>query len=423
LSLLDIDFSNIGNSERISGAGWGGAEADHRWMVGVESELRLPDLDLVDHRLTFATFPYCPGDDPRPQRLQVLVNDIVVLPPTDFREHSKRSIVLPAAALRPHGNIIKFLHPDGRAPLNSQDKRELSFAMFWLTLDRLTADSSAVPIVLVCGTELAHAVFQIVENFQEIKRLFEFRFLWTHADRPLPDRLPSIDAERIRFVWLDASTALSIVPALRAIMPTSAQLVRFPLPRVSALWPTRGRDARSKPELLYPAGRYPAIDVVAASLANADLPDDLLYAKYLAETASVGVAAMRRYDMDRVRWHVADRDADISLANFIETRFFDERMFVTPVGAAPRLIEKLFQTCLGSVQTDVDDVASLYTASVQMLNRYIGPFGVEWPISPIVATALGLKWYSDSLEFRFGNNYWNFREFILRYIRWSHYIP
>jgi len=392
-------------------------------MIGEQSYLHLPDLDLADYRLTFAASPYIPGGDPRPQRLTMVVNDTVVLPVLEVREHIKRAVAIPATALRPRGNVVTFLHPDGRVPVDSADKRVLSFAMFWLTLERPEGSNAGRPIGLICGSEHAFTLFQIADNFQELKQSFEFRYLSRNVtEAQLADRLPAEYADRVGFIWMEAASARQFLPRIQPRVPSAVQLVRFPVPHVSSLWPTRGNDPRSKPEPLYPGGRYPAIDSVAAALAGSDLPDDALYAKYLANAAKVGVSAERRYDLDRVRWRLADRDADVSLAPFIERRFHDERMFVAPNHAAALLLAKMFEACLAGAHPQIDDLGTICAASHQMLHGYLGPFNMQWPISPPVAQALGLTWYSDTFKFRFGNNLLTFREFLLRYIRWSHYI-
>lgn len=117
--------------------GWSAAEAEHRWMLGLESVLLLPPLPPGRAFTLLLDFmPHIRPNWPR-QRLIVFVND------TPAGEHDLTStsfagFVLPGAALRRDGtDRLRFLHPDARTPhalAGIDDRRLLSVALLGLKI-------------------------------------------------------------------------------------------------------------------------------------------------------------------------------------------------------------------------------------------------------------------------------------------------
>ena len=75
---------------------------------------------------------------------------------------------------------------------------------------------------------------------------------------------------------------------MHAFRPTNARTITFPSLNMLALWPFTGIDHRLKKEPLYPVGRYPWPDYLAAEMdPHGEIVDDEeLFQRYMNASAA-----------------------------------------------------------------------------------------------------------------------------------------
>ena len=135
--LIDWHFGHSGNMAAPLGDGWAAAEAEHRWMLGLESIVLLPNLPArKDFTLLLTVIPHVRLHLIR-QRLILFVNDAPV-GEYEVTQTSYLGFRLPSGPLRRDGtDRLRLLHPDGRPPSaisDHPDRRWLSLALVRLRI-------------------------------------------------------------------------------------------------------------------------------------------------------------------------------------------------------------------------------------------------------------------------------------------------
>lgn len=128
-----VEFGRDGNAAGFVGGGWSYPEAALRWMIGEESELRLPGFadGGVGARLCLHVLPHVWGEVLPRQRLEIFVNGLAV-GAFEVRAEMVLECAIPAGVLRGGDeNIVRLRHPDFAAPVQvsgSPDTRLLAVA-------------------------------------------------------------------------------------------------------------------------------------------------------------------------------------------------------------------------------------------------------------------------------------------------------
>jgi hypothetical protein len=186
-TMLTIDFGAEGNSEEFAGEGWSGSRNGFRWMIGVESELRLgQDLINGDYIIDLDLNPFVRSPALPSQRLTVSVNGIVVGESTVTRR-GRFGYRIPAAALAArHPASIVFTHPDATRPYDigvSNDRRLLAVSVTRLRLLRVRhgAAGQLAGTGGIASSELLRAVnmtpARFILNFESLGDNCEFGVL------------------------------------------------------------------------------------------------------------------------------------------------------------------------------------------------------------------------------------------------------
>ncbi len=140
-----------GNAETYLQSGWVGAEPNHIWSLGQESELCLPlsepqaELAGASHvQLGIALMPYVVDGKLDEQRLTVQVNEVQVFEGA-FAAQRAIFIKVPTEIILKHQPLlIRFAHPDCARPGDlvegSQDMKPLAFAFKELQLKIVPAE-------------------------------------------------------------------------------------------------------------------------------------------------------------------------------------------------------------------------------------------------------------------------------------------
>jgi hypothetical protein len=236
--------------------------------------------------------------------------------------------------------------------------------------------------------------------------------------------LPPEALERASLLWEEADAAdVAIRTALRRRLPDTCEIKTFATPRMTALWPFVERDPRNVPEPFHGRGRYPYGDVIGMRLAQHNLPDDVLFDAYmeLSQREMPDLDALLAKDI--AAWDEADAPHDVALADFIEANFRERPIFTTPSAMSGSVScylarQLMMQSPLGE-QLQQNEWRKKFE---HLTCGYIG-WCEELPIHPFVARHFRLRYWTEDLRYRWFDNHWNFRDYMLSYIRWMRWLP
>lgn len=234
----------------------------------------------------------------------------------------------------------------------------------------------------------------------------------------LPDRwLETADVYFEESMVGDANTRR----AIRNALPERCDARSYPTPSMRFLWPFLGPDDRLVAEPpTHNGGRYPNGDRIAARLAGLEgITDDGLFDAYMEQTADAKLDLDADLAADLARWEADDGRHDVKVTPAIRAQFRDQRLFVAPHERAAPVIRAIARQLLetptlmnafdlNAMQAAVDHVTRNWSVSRQ-----------ELPVHPRVAAHFRLGWWSPETRYRILGNRFTFREYIIRYIRWS----
>ncbi len=200
-----------------------------------------------------------------------------------------------------------------------------------------------------------------------------------------------------------------------AVPGRSVRMVRFPWVAAHFLWPHFNEaHPRNTPTWFLPSGPWPAQlgDSVLNRMISQGVGAAEAAARYLDLDLATTARLDRRYEMIIDRQRDRDAQAEMETANYIETRFRDERLFVSPdhpdLGLFLHLACQVYER-LGASSADMARVRS-------MLSRT--PFPLEEsPIHPAVARHFGLRFWRETDRYRHLRSGWfSAAEYYRRYM-------
>ena len=275
----------------------------------------------------------------------------------------------------------------------------------------------AILRVAVGGGRLAWQVSQLLRYIAPFRDRLDVRFIDTGKAPPADGWLDGAA------IYFEESTAESgdTKAAIRAVLPRFCERRQFAAARLHALWPFLGRDKRRAPEPpFYRDGRYVDADGVAATLAGSDLDDDTLFDLYMTvtETAPLDLDAMFAADLDRLR----AEDRDVTVAPFVAANIRDTMLFAAPTERCGAVVKEIVRQLLTTPA--LTEIASPEDAmaGLERLTQGWRAHAREWPVHPRVARHFGLTWWSPDRLYQLGRNSFSFRDYTIRYLRWSPWL-
>ena len=251
-------------------------------------------------------------------------------------------------------------------------------------------------------------------------RLVQFHLIDEGSDSLTPTLLEDVD-----IVWEQLGTDY---PQHRALMhelrPAGAKTITFPSLNMLSLWPFTGMDHRFVKEPLYPAGRYPWPDYVAAELDPRGelVSDQVLFDRYMEATAAKLPDLERRLAMDVARWRERDATCDVKAADHLVQSFRTHQLFYSFARPTPFAIRKIFEQLLAFTVQDTGLLAEAGAELDGLLRFYVGYDMEECPVHPLVAAHFGLQWYDPDGVYRHHSNAFTYRDYIIRYMRFDPYV-
>jgi hypothetical protein len=206
---------------------------------------------------------------------------------------------------------------------------------------------------------------------------------------------------------------------LRQRIPQGCQVVTFPPLSALCLWPFSGSD----PRLAADPTRYPWPDAIGAVLATEDLPDALLFEKYLNLTTQRMPDLDRRLRLDVTRWRATDAISDIKAADWVTQNLTTTRLFHASGHITAEPTRFLLRQLLTRTGLIGPRLAAAAIEEAELLLRYHQGQDFECvPIHPLVAERLHLRFFDPAARYRWHGHEWTFRQYILHYIRWADYL-
>ena len=279
--------------------------------------------------------------------------------------------------------------------------------------------------LLLCGFHHAHQVGTIVSRLLPLRGRIQVERLDPGQDADAI--IASLPAGRLAAadVYFEESMVgnRETKRSLRAALSGRCEVRSFQTPYMTSLWPFLGRDDRLAPEPpIYNGGRYANTDRIAASLAGLEMTDDALFDAYMELTSAAQIDMDALLAADLGRWQAEDSIHDVKLSAFLLGDFRERRLFTTPhERAAAVLKETVLQLLETPTLRHACDPETLRVALDRLTHGWLGS-RQELPVHPRVAEHFGLRWWAPDLRYRMLGNQFTFRDYIVRYIRWSPWL-
>ena len=210
------------------------------------------------------------------------------------------------------------------------------------------------------------------------------------------------------------------------LKPAHAQTVTFPALTMLSLWPLTGFDPRQQGEPLYPAGRYPWTDVVAAKISNSLQSDRYTDAELLSAYRTESVAALpdldRRLAMDEARWNSRDVAVDVAMSGYLMDNFRRTQLFHTYGRPTAEPIRHILDQLIRRTELLSPGAPDAAGELTELAKRNVGYDLESCPIHPRVAAHFGLEWYDPKTIYRHHTNVLSYDQYLIRYMRNASFI-
>ena len=420
-----IDFGN-GLSRRVKDSGWSFQEDGFTWTVGDAAVLSLPARPAGEAgRLMMALRPLTNstlstqrvGVSVAGQRLAELVaSDDCVL-----------EVEIPSGLASVGETVSVVLHlPDATSPNQAglgNDDRKLGVAVKWVRwygAEGQAAEHVGARTVLLVRDHQVSALTTIFNRLESLREHFSVVACSPSVEQ-VRHAVLGLPPGRLAAVWLQRTPEGPDPESLREVVG-GAPIVCFPHLSMELLWPFAGADPRLTAEPpLYPHGRYPYSDAIAAGVAAEGIEaDEAVLARYMTQSEAALPDFSAALGEFAAVLRARDEHCTIKLAGFILGQFQSVRLFHNPHAPTGALIAHL--TCQLAVHggTTPDEVLG---ATLLELDRlvfgYLGLWHDQVPIHPAVAAGYHLRWHDPATQYRWYGNEWTFEDYTLNYLRWA----
>ncbi|HVY15872.1 MAG TPA: WcbI family polysaccharide biosynthesis putative acetyltransferase [Rhodopila sp.] len=430
-------FGSLGNMGPALGTGWS-VEAEFAWTTGPETALTLalPGDDRA-YTVRFDLHPAVFPGSLDSQSLTVAA-DFKVLATFELSGPGSIAIPLPPRLTKGRQRVrLQLLHPQAARPCDhadSPDTRRLGFCFRLGALTVTAADDTTDEATggtaraleslhgLIAGGPTAALLTEIMNKLPCLRGRLGVRAV--DLNGPLDDglaALPQGTLETAMFCWFDEHAGWPDQrAALRARLPGTCEALTFQTPYFRCLWPFLATDPRAHPEPgRYEDARYPRGDRLASALASANLTDDVLWLMYemAAEQEPLDLDTALAKELRRMRQEEASHD--VKVMTFIQERFRQERLFLTPYLPNAGLIREIAWQMLDRPRLHPILPRETLAAQLDALLEGFTPWDTELPIHPRVARHFGLAWWRPDMTYRWFNNHRTHRQYTLDQIRWT----
>lgn len=324
------------------------------------------------------------------------------------------------------------LREQGNVPAADEALQQAAARFHWLFARDTIAEPEALPLpaigrdapirLTVTGFHLSYQISLLFGRMLPFRDRLKVEWINVGMDLDtVRARLPSaaLGATDIHFEESMVGNAATKA-GIRAMLPPGADIRTFPTTNLRVLWPFHGPDPRLVPEPpVYNGGRYVDPDRVVASLVDPTLTDDALFDMYmeLTEAAPLDLDALYRDDLARLL--AEDAGLDVQMASFVADRFHHEMLVAAPHERCTPIVKEVARQLLGTpILREICDL-DIALAGLDRLTIGWRAHNRALPVHPRVARHFDLAWWRPDRLYEYGRNNFGFREYLLRYLRWS----
>ena len=206
-----------------------------------------------------------------------------------------------------------------------------------------------------------------------------------------------------------------IALALRSRLPPGCPVITFPSFVMNSFWPFDCPEPRGLPDPAYPWKRYPFGDMIGLRIAQAGLAGPLAVAAYLDHSLRKMPKLDVRLQRDIDRLHYYDARCDVKLADYVEANFRQHHLFWTEGHISQEGVVELARRVATAARPVLGGSAGR-TEECLAATAFAGMGNLQLPIHPMVADALGLRFWESDMAYHWYSQEWTFYEYIERYI-------
>ena len=280
-------------------------------------------------------------------------------------------------------------------------------------------------VILIYSNCQGIDMIRLLRSSAAVRARYDVRLVQFHLIDEGSDRLTPEVFENVDIVWEQMGSDFpQHREQMHALRPSDAKTITFPSLNMLSLWPFTGMDHRVERDPLYPAGRYPWPDYVAAELdpRGDRVSDEALFQRYMQASAAKMPDLDRRLAMDVARWRERDATCDVKAADHLLENFKTHQLFYTFARPTPYAIRSVFDQLLEQTVEDAGMLTRVRAEMDQLLKFYVGYDMEECPIHPLVANHFQLGWYDPQGLYRHHSNAFTYRDYIIHYMRWAPHL-
>ena len=276
--------------------------------------------------------------------------------------------------------------------------------------------------VIVYGNCQAPYVAQMLSALDDLNDDYRFVYAPNHGlpGEDAAPAVPDIDLRDVALVLMQYEEHDNpAFVALAARLPAGLPTVTFPSMLMNSFWPFECPEPRGTPDPAYPWKRYPCGDMIGLKIAESGIAGPLAVAAYLdlSVRKMPNLAVRLQRDIDRLYRY--DRCCDVRIAEWVESNFRHQHLFWTSGHLAEVGVMELARRIAGAVRPVLGGTAQQADACLARTTGFQGMGGLQLPIHPVVAQALGLSFWQSDLTYRWYTQDWTFYEYIERYIAYD----
>ena len=282
------------------------------------------------------------------------------------------------------------------------------------------------PVIILHGNCQAEFMAGLLSAFPPISSQFKLVYSrsYTSGEETEPPRVPGEDLSLARLALIQSVDFRKGHPFPQ--LPSSCEVVTFPVLALGVLFPFAFLDPRNKPKLPnLPFGPFPIGDKIAFKVTQDGRHGDDAAAEYYRSSLGELATLHRHLEIETARLARLDAQSHVKVADYILDRFREEQLFhhwQHPVGKPMGLLlERIFAT--SDVLRPLATGADFRSLVEPLLDNRLDPFSEDQlPIHPGVAIGLRLNWTGVNPTYRVRAPFsasLTFDQFIRCYMNWD----
>ena len=278
----------------------------------------------------------------------------------------------------------------------------------------MASDRRVVVIYGDCQSQVLHQLASAVPCLSE---RFVFALVTNHADPG--EALPPVPAEvaQAAMLWeqYNEFSDPAMRDAVRAAVPDSCAVTRFPAMLMNAFWPFRTRDKRNVAEPGYPWGRYPLGDKIAEEVGGLGLSPPAGFAEYMKRSLEQMPDLESIVKFERRVTAERDRACDVGMTEFIFDHLRTLYQFWSHGNVSTAVYVELFRRLFEHGRDTLGEAPAALPAELEEFGA-AHPTQFQIPIHPAVIERLGLRFVDAQTAYRYFGQNWTFEEYMTNYI-------